>query len=185
MFNATGYEDDQSQGRGNRMPAKIGHRSAGVAATLMIALLAILPYGAMAASAQPEPEVLVAQVYHHLIAAERSSKGYSPPETFYTPRLKALVAASRRKAAGEEPCGLDFVFWVNGQDEQIRNLTVTRGPATAPDRTTVTATFQNLGEPEKIVFDFQKLGGRWLLDDAHSIAGDTRWTFSRQLQCKD
>jgi hypothetical protein len=167
------------------MPAKIGLRGLGVAATLTFALLFPKVVMAATATAAPEPEVLVAQVYHRLIAAERSSKGYAPPETFYTPRLKALVAASRRKAAGEEPCGLDFVFWINGQDEQIRNLTVTRGPATAPDRTTVTATFQNTGEPEKIVFDFQKLGGRWLIDDAHSIAGDTRWTFSRQLQCKD
>ena len=85
---------------------------------LMSALLAISPHRAMAVSAQPEPEVLVAQVYHRLIAAERSSKGYEPPETFYTPRLKALVAASRRQAAGEAPCGLDFIFWINGQDER-------------------------------------------------------------------
>jgi hypothetical protein len=138
-----------------------------------------------AASTPQPPEAMVAQVYHRLIAAERSSHGYAPPETFYTPRLKALVAAARRKADGDAPCGLDFVFWFNGQDEKITDLSVTRGANTAPDRTTVTATFKNLGDPEKIVFDFRMIGGDWLLDDAHSVAGDTQWTFSRLLQCKD
>ncbi len=127
---------------------------------------------------------MVAEVYHRLIAAENGSEGYGPPETFYTPRLKALAAAARRKAKGEAACGLDFIFWFNGQDDQITQLAVTRGPTSA-NRTTVTATFHNMSDPEKIVFDFQKLGGHWLLDDAHSLVGDSRWSLSRLLQCKD
>ena len=161
------------------MPSKIGRGVARLAAMFAVSLLFI-----GAAAPQP-PEAMVAQVYHRLIVAEQMSQGYAPPETFYTPRLKALVAAARRKAAGEAPCGLDFIFWFNGQDYTITDLAVTRGPDTAPDKTTVTANFKNLGDPEKIVFDFRQIGGRWLLDDAHSLVGDSKWTFSRLLQCKD
>jgi len=170
------------------MSSRFADRIAWTAAALAITLLFALVMDAnqaRAASAPQAPEVLVAQVYHRLIAAETGSKGYEPPETFYTPHLKALVAAARRAAKGEAPCGLDFIFWSNGQDDQITQLVVTRGATTPADRTTVTATFRNTGDPEKIVFDFQELGGRWLLDDAHSLVGDSQWTFSRLLQCKD
>lgn len=151
---------------------------------LTFLLLTTLHPGAAAAAPQP-PEALVAQVYHRLIVAEQTSKGYEPPDNFYTPRLKALIAASRRAAGTDVPCGLDFSFWFNGQEYKISNLAVTRGPNTATDRTTVTATFVSLGDPEKIVFDFRQIGGRWLLDDVHSLVGDSKWTFSRLLQCKD
>jgi hypothetical protein len=179
--------DVQRRGLGSRrscqgethIPSKIGRTAARLAATLAVSLLFI------GASAPQSPEALVAQVYHRLIVAEQKSQGYEPPETFYTPRLKALVAAARHTADGDAPCGLDFIFWFNGQDYTISDLVVTRGANIAPDRTTVTATFKNLGDAEKIVFDFRQIGGRWLLDDAHSLVGDSKWTFSRLLQCKD
>jgi hypothetical protein len=155
---------------------------------LAIALLTaqvVAPHRALAAAAPQAPEAMVADVYHHLIAAETGSQGYGPPEDIYTPRLTALVAAARRAAKGEAACGLDFIFWFNGQDDRITQLVVTRGPTTPAGRTTVTATFHNMEDPEKIVFDFQKIRGRWLLDDAHSLVGDSQWTFSRLLQCKD
>ncbi len=170
------------------MDAKLDFRACRTGLTLALVLVTTqlaAPRLAIAAPAPQPPEALVAQVYHRLVVAEQMSQGYEPPETFYTPRLKALVAAARRKANGDAPCGLDFIFWFNGQEYTISDLVVTRGANTAPDRTTVTATFQNLGDPEKIVFDFRQIGGRWLLDDAHSLVGDSKWTFSRLLQCKD
>jgi len=149
--------------------------------------LAVFYNPAVAATApgQPQPEALVAQVYGRLIADEHNSpQRYTPPETIYTPRLKALVAAARRSAQGEEPCGLDFEFWVDGQDYSLKDLTVTRGASSTPGRATVIATFHNLGTAEKIVFDFQDVSGRWLLDDAHSVGSANKWTFSKLLQCQ-
>jgi hypothetical protein len=151
--------------------------------TLAILLAFSLHPNRARAGASPAPEAIVSGVYHNLIDAEAKGVGYQPPESFYTARLKALVALSRRQAKGEAACGLDFIFWFNGQDYKITDLTVTRGPTPAPDRTTVTATFNNLGDAEKIVFDFRKVDGRWELDDAQSLAGD-KWVFSRLLQCK-
>jgi hypothetical protein len=170
------------------MGAKLDFR--GLRAVLGLAIMLLTtqlaaPHPAAAAPAPRAPEAMVAEVYHRLIAAESGSEGYGPPEDIYTPRLTALVAAARRKAKGEAACGLDFIFWFNGQDDRITQLVVTRGPTTPAGHTTVTATFHNMDDPEKIVFDFQKVGGRWLLDDAHSLVGDSQWTFSRLLQCKD
>lgn len=169
---------------GSRFDFRVLRVGLGLAIALLTAQVAA-PHRAAATAAPLAPEAMVADVYHRLIAAENGSQGYGPPESFYTPRLTARVAAARRAAKGEAACGLDFIFWFNGQDDRITQLIVTRGPTTPADRTTVTATFHNMDDPEKIVFDFRKIGGRWLLDDAHSLVGDSRWTFSRLLQCKD
>jgi hypothetical protein len=164
------------------------------AAAPLMALMIQIPLGLagypQVATAEPaptlqEPESLVREVYRHLIADERNSpQRYSTPESFFAPSLKSLVAAARRKARGEAACGLDFVFWVNGQDYTITHLNVARGAASAPDRATVIATFRNMNTPEKIVFSFEHTGGRWLLDDAQSVGGDGKWTFSHLLRCE-
>ncbi len=170
------------------MRPRFGLRALPIVSGLVIALLtaqAVAPNRAAATAAPQAPEAMVVEVYHRLIAAETGSQGYGPPESVYTPRLAARVAAARRAAKGEAACGLDFIFWFNGQDDRITRLVVTRGPTTPAGRTTVTATFHNMDDPEKIVFDFRKIGGRWLLDDAHSLVGDSQWTLSRLLQCKD
>jgi hypothetical protein len=170
------------------MSSRVDFRAFRIVSGLVIALLTAQLAGshpALAAAKTTPPEAMVADVYHRLIAAETGSQGYGPPEDIYTPRLARLVAGARRAANGEAACGLDFIFWFNGQEDQITQLVVTRGPTTPVGRTTVTATFHNMADPEKIVFDFQKIGGRWLLDDAHSLVGDNQWTFSRLLQCKD
>ena len=58
------------------------------------------------------------------------------------------------------------------------------GVSSSSGRATVIATFHNSGAPEKIVFDFQNVSGRWLLDDAHSVEGEEKWTFSKLLRCE-
>ena len=171
------------------MPISIKHVIAAAASlTIQVSLSFIAFHDSAVAATAPapsQPEALVAQVYRHLIADERNSPPrYSPPETIFAPRLKSLVVAARRRAHGDAPCGLDFVFWVNGQDYSIKDLNVTIGGSSTPGRATVIATFRNSGTPEKIVFDFQNVGGRWLLDDAHSVLGEEKWTFSKLLRCE-
>jgi hypothetical protein len=101
----------------------------------------------------------------------------------YTPRLEALFAADDRRRHGEVGC-IDFVFWVNGQDWELNNVSVTSQDVPGhPDRRLVIATFMSIGTPEEIHFDFQRIGGRWLLDDAQSLRGE-RWTLSTLLKCR-
>ena len=42
--------------------------------------------------------------------------------------------------------------------------------------------FRNSGEPQEMHFDFRRISGRWLLDDAHSLSAPP-WTLSELLKC--
>ena len=122
-----------------------------------------------------DPVTFVKDVYRHIA----TSAHYDPPTDIYTPRLKALFDEDKRRANGEVGC-IDFDFWTNAQDLQLKNVQVT-GKAAGPDRMLVIATFVNF-RPQEIQLDFQKIGGKWLLDDARSMAGE-KWTLSKLLKC--
>jgi len=149
-----------------------------------IALCALILMAATSVQAAgPTPESIVWNVYNHFIAqTDHFAPPYEPSESFYTPRLKALVAGSRKQAAGEAACGLDFMFWVDGQDYDIKSADVTETPG--PDAATayVVAKFVSLRTPHEIHFTFRKLAGRWRLDDAQEVLGKG-WVFSTLLQC--
>jgi hypothetical protein len=133
------------------------------------------------------PVAIVSEVYRRLTADQHTfPPQYEPPVSIYSPRLKTLVAGARRAANGEAACGLDFVFWVNGDNLELSDVSVVPGPApAAPGHRTVIATFVNIHSHEKIIFDFKTIHGRWRLDDAQSVGEGSKWTFSRLLQCKD
>ena len=133
--------------------------------------------GAAFATEIQDPVAFVKDVYFQTSKNAR----YEPPTDIYTPRLKALFEEDKRRAKGEVGC-IDFVFWTNGQDSQLKNVQVT-GKAVdgKPDRMLVVATFVNGGRQE-IHLDFQKLGDKWLLDDAQSLVGE-RWVLSKLLKC--
>ena len=77
-----------------------------------------------AATRIDDPKAFVADVYRRLIATRAGDSSYSPPDDIYSERLAKLFREDRRKAKGEVGC-LDFLFWVNGQDYVIRDLTIT------------------------------------------------------------
>jgi hypothetical protein len=51
------------------------------------------------------------------------------------------------------------------------------------DRKDVIAKFLNGSEPQEIHFEFRRRGGRWLLDDVHSVLAPRQWTLSEILGC--
>jgi hypothetical protein len=132
-----------------------------------------------AATRIDDPKTFVSEVYRHLIVSQ-SGHDYSPPDDIYSARLAKLFRDDRRKAKGEVGC-LEILFWVNGQDYAISDLTVTASDQ-GPDRKTVTAKFMNIDRREEIRFDFLRNGRRWLLDEVHSSAA-TPWTLSGMLKC--
>ena len=129
-----------------------------------------------AATRIDDPKGFVTEVYRRLLA----DSSYEPPADIYSARLGKLLRDDRRKAKGEVGC-LDFVFWVNGQDWKVTNLTITRSDD-GPDRKTVAAKFLNFGDPQEIHFDFRRNAGHWLLDEVQSVAGQ-KWTLSDILKC--
>jgi hypothetical protein len=127
-----------------------------------------------------DPAKFVTEVYGHYTA--KRSGVYDPPTDIYTPRLKALFAEDKRRAGGEVGC-IEFDFWINAQDYGLREVHVTgQDVAGHPDQKLVIATFVNLRQPQEIHFDFRKIGGKWLLDDVHSLKKES-WTLSKLLKC--
>ncbi|HLX45100.1 MAG TPA: hypothetical protein VKR43_16755 [Bryobacteraceae bacterium] len=142
-----------------------------------LSLLSVLPLSA--ATRIEDPKTFVTDVYRRFMAPSARSP-YTPPGDIYTPRLEKLMSDDKRKAKGEVGC-LDFVFWLNAQDWKITSLAITSS-ADGPDRQTVITRFRNFGEPQEMRFDFQRISGRWLLDDAHSHSAPP-WTLSELLKC--
>jgi hypothetical protein len=133
-----------------------------------------------AATRIDDPKAFVTEVFRRLVASESTNSSYNPPEDIYTARLDKLVRDDKKKAKGEVGC-VDFVFWINAQDWKITNVTITSVDE-GQDKKTVVAKFRNSGEPQEMRFDFQRNGGRWLLDDAHSLSAPP-WTLSELLKC--
>jgi hypothetical protein len=143
--------------------------------------IALVSICALQASAPiSDPLAFVSDVYKHFAKPSPASSTYQPPDDIYTPRLQKLIRDDRKRAKGEVGC-LDFDFWVNGQDWELKNVKVTAAAA-GPDRKTIIARFINIDTPEEIHFDFRQIGGRWLLDDVHSVK-NTPWTLSEILRC--
>jgi hypothetical protein len=138
-------------------------------------LLAVCAFAAQ--TVIESPESFVKKVYHALA----TSPSYTPPDDIYTPRLRSLMQKDRRQSKGEVGC-LDGVFWVNAQDWQLSDVKVTALPETK-GRQVVVATFRNLGKPEEIRFEFQRVAGVWRLDEARSTGADA-WTLTQLLNCK-
>ena len=146
-------------------------------ARLRLAIAAILYFLYLTVSAATridDPKTFVSDVYRQLIASQ-SGHEYTPPDDIYSARLAKLFRDDRRKAKGEVGC-LEILFWVNGQDYAISDLTVTSTDP-GPDRKTVTAKFMNIDRREEIRFDFLRNGRRWLLNEVHSTSA-TPWKLS-------
>lgn len=145
--------------------------------------LLILPLASVSATEIRDPQAFVAEIYQKLIASDQpGARDYDPPEDVYSPRLKTLFAAEKRRFKGEVGC-LDFNFWINAQDYGMLKVTRLTSQSPSADRKIVTAEFLNLGEHEEIHFDFQRIKGRWWLDDVRSQKNPP-WTLSELLKCK-
>lgn len=142
-------------------------------AILIAALLAISPVTAAAQSLTDEPEVYVASVYDRL----RRNQPYQTPDALYTPRLQALWA-DMQKDAGDEVGRVNFDFWINAQDAELSGFSFAGEPVLGNDaRKIVIARFRNMDRDEVIAFYWEKIDGRWRLDDVESRGADP-WTLS-------
>jgi hypothetical protein len=153
-----------------------------IAAVLAAAFVAFAG-SALAAGKAPTPPItdpaaFVTGVYKRLA----TDRNYAPASDFYTPRLKALWADMEHDAGGEVG-RVDFEFWTNAQDWEIKDVKVSSARVEQNlRRKVVIARFVNEGRPTEICFYFERVGGRWLLDDARSVGKDGGWTLSLILK---
>ncbi|HJW41710.1 MAG TPA: hypothetical protein VJ476_10850 [Rhizomicrobium sp.] len=103
------------------------------------------------------------------------------PDDIYTDHLASLFALDSKEAGGEVG-RIDFDFWMNGQDGDVKNVAISKVPVdNAPNRVVVIAKFKSLKTPEEIHFYFEKTAKGWKLDDARSALGE-QWTLSLILK---
>lgn len=133
-----------------------------------------------------DPRAFVAANY----ARYQANPNQPPPDPSiaYSPRLRALFARydawSRQHA--DLVGALDFDWWTNAQDYELRNVVVT-ARAQGRNRQWVTARFDNYDRHDEIRFLFVRQSGRWYLDDAveGTGSGDNGWTLSALLQSRE
>lgn len=155
--------------------------------TRLLLALALLFGMALPASAQgrgvADPRAFVAATY-----ARYQAHPDTPPRDqsyAYSPRLRRLFNAydAWQRAHDGEVGSIDFDWWTNAQDYQLRNVRVTERREGAARRWVV-ASFDNMDRHDEVRFRFVRLNGRWYLDDAveGSGRGDHGWTLSALLQ---
>lgn len=145
------------------------------------AAMAVPAHRAAHTAGVADPRAFVAERY----AAYQRGTDHIPPEPVwaYSPRLRALYDGynSWARRHGDE-VGLDFDWWINAQDWQLTDVSVTAAD-TGPLTRTVTAHWRNSGTADGERFLFVRLGSRWYLDDiVHAGQGDENWTFSTLLR---
>jgi hypothetical protein len=133
-----------------------------------------------------DPRAFVAATY-----ARYQANPNVPPVNIsasYSPRLRALFDGydAWQRQHADSVGALDFDWWTNAQDYQIRNLTY-RVIDEGPDLRWIVARFDNYDRHDEIRFRFVRQGGRWYLDDAMqgTGGGDNGWTLSALLQSRE
>jgi len=146
-------------------------------ALALIALAALLPGRAGAAGTMPPDNAAPMAVVQGFYRAD--AHDYEP----YSRRLRALFkAAVDNSHARDIPvAGLDFDFVVNGQDNEPDTYRSARFTlvSQAGNRAEVKVTFRN-GGAQELRYTLVLEGGRWLMDDVRSVAGE-RWLWSEML----
>lgn len=106
------------------------------------------------------------------------------PVYAYSDRLKALFDGYDAWARQHDDLvgSLDFDWWVNAQDWELRSVELSE-ERHGPDRRTVVARFDNAGRQDMSRFHFVRDGGRWYLDDvSNGDAARDGWVLSQLLQ---
>ena len=155
--------------------------------TRLLLALALLFGGALPALAQgrgvADPRAFVTATY----ARYQAQSDTPPPDQSYaySPGLRRLFAGydAWQRRHDDEVGSIDFDWWTNAQDYQLRNLRITQRPAGA-NRRWIVARFDNMDRHDEVRFLFVRQGGRWYLDDAvqGTGRGDHGWTLSALLR---
>ena len=153
--------------------------------TRLLLTLALLFGLALPAAAQQrgvaDPRAFVAATY----ARYQANRNVPPPDPShaYSPRLRRLFQAYEAWTRQHQDLvgALDFDWWTNAQDYEIRNVRITERRV-GPGRRWIVASFRNFDRNDVIRFLFVRRGGRWYLDDADQGTGGDGWTLSALLQ---
>lgn len=130
---------------------------------------------------EPDPSVWLKSVYDIYQRAEKDDKLLKEANyrLIVKRSSKTLSALFRKNDACEKKsegiCAIDWDFVVNGQDSQLSDVNVGQTVANG-DKATVTATFRNMGQPNRNIYYFTRENGVWKVEDIESRAGSEKPT---------
>lgn len=108
----------------------------------------------------------------------------SPDYAPYSKRLDTLwqAALKRSKELNEPVAGLDFAFYMNGQDSEDDYLKSVQVNLANQDgsRAQINVTFQN-GGPQELIYSMVREADAWRVDDVRSTKGEA-WLLSDLLR---
>ena len=151
------------------------------------------PYGQQPVPPARVPVGLVAERVHsgrpreeqrRVLDAYRSGTAPQWPAYAYSDRLRGLFDVYEAWAAQHDDLvgSLDFDWWINAQDWELRSVELFEEPE-GPDRTTILARFDNAGRIDLNRFKFVRQDGRWYLDDVVNGHRDEEgWVLSELLR---
>lgn len=123
-----------------------------------------------------DPVALITDIYKSY-TAENDVPGYSE---VYSKRLQALIDADLKAQEPGDSGSIDWDVFVNGNDWQVSELTITLVSKSA-QRAQVRARFFNFKEQQDQLFDLVVEDGRWVIDDVRATRQGNRWTMSKIL----
>ena len=96
---------------------------------------------------------------------------------FFSDELEALYAADAEATPEGEIGALDFDPFVDGQDFELTDFEI-GAPGIAGDYASADVTFNNMGRPTTLAYEFVKENGSWQIDDVVSTNPDNPYRLS-------
>ena len=99
---------------------------------------------------------------------------------FFSDELEALYAADAEATPEGEIGALDFDPFVDGQDFELTDFEI-GAPGIAGDYASADVTFNNMGRPTTLAYEFVMENGSWQIDDVVSTNPDNPYRLSEIL----
>ena len=96
---------------------------------------------------------------------------------FLSAELEALYTADAEATPEGEIGALDFDPFVDGQDFELTDFEI-GAPGIAGDYASADVTFNNMGRPTTLAYEFVKENGSWQIDDVVSTNPDNPYRLS-------
>ncbi|MEJ1158248.1 DUF3828 domain-containing protein [Prosthecomicrobium sp. N25] len=123
------------------------------------------------APAGASPEAVVRNLYDRYAAGafDYMTDRRLAARTFTAATAGLLARAFAKSKKLDEP-GIDYEPLIDGQDGEVKGLTVATTAATT-DKATVTATFKSFDETLTVTFEFRREKGVWRVEDIRGREG--------------
>ncbi len=123
--------------------------------------------------AMTDPAAVVRTLYAPYITDE------TPPPVLadaapWSARMQADIAAMQARTSEGDGPSLDFDPIIDAQDFQLSNISATTDGVVEGSHAVVRAQFNNIGEPQEVIYDLVWEDDRWKVDNIRTRAWDMR-----------